>query len=381
MNQYQIEIYNNLMTLVSTNEAFYMKDQELDGVVYRVFSYRLASYSDFLLPSALECRGIMFKLGDTGQVDSLVSMPMNKFFNVGECPFTIGLDYEDPMQVMLKMDGSLISTYLHNGQLRLKSKTSLSSDHAINAMVYLDRDENKQFKQELVELVMKGYTVNMEYTSPEPSMRIVIGYSVPWLTVLNVRSTLTGEYIDPNKIKAAYASINNHWVQRFTYADYNCDDGQEFLEYVPCLTQIEGFVLQLKTGQLVKIKTDWYRALHFTKDSVNNPRRLFEAVLDETTDDLREMFKDDPESIKAILQMEELVSHLYNNLVKTVEDFHQHWYKEDRKTYAIAGQKYLNKREFGLAMNLYLGKEFSFREQMKKWYADYGIKDTVLEKE
>ena len=131
----------------------------------------------------------------------------------------------------------------------------------------------------------------------------------------------------------------------------------------------------------MKKKTDWYCSLHFSKDSVNNPRRLFEAVLDEATDDLREMFKDDVESIKAIEEMETLVRGLYNHLVKQVEDFYLHNQWMERKDYAIAGQKQLHKREFGLAMNKYLGQEFSYKQYMKKHYASYGIRDTVTNKE
>lgn len=374
MNQYQITLYNQLMALVDTNEAFSKKDQELDGIIYRVFSYRLAGYQDFCLPGALECRGIMFEL-DADQPVRLAAMPMEKFFNDGENPFTIGLDYKKLEQSMLKMDGSLMSTYLHKGVLKIKSKTSLSSEHCINAMRYLARPENEELKDELHAIAEAGYTVNMEYTSPEPYMRIVIGYTEPKLTVLNIRDTENGSYVLREALKGRFEKVLEHWV-----ATNEVEDGNEFMASIPALVGIEGYVVQLPSGQFVKKKTDWYRALHFSKDSVNNPRRLFEAVLEETTDDLKEMFKDDPESLKAIAQMEELVSHLYNHLVSTVEDFYEVNKHLDRKDYAVNGQKVLDKKGFSLAMLLYQGKPFSYKEMMKKWYKEYGIKDTVQEK-
>src|SRR5574343_956898 len=275
MNQYQIDLYNDLMLLVSTNEAFYMKDQELDGVMYRVFSYRLASYTDFLLPGALECRGIMYEIDSVGTPIRSVVMPFAKFFNVGENPMEMGLDFEDPQQVMLKMDGSLISTFLHKGELLLKSKTSLFSEHVVRATKFLNK--HIQFKEELKSLAEKGWTVNMEFISPDYEMRIVIGYPVDWLTVLSIRDMQDGRIITKEEIdKDVYPEIHNHWVERFTYEDYGCSTGQEFINLVPTLVDIEGFVIILRSGQFVKIKTDWYKALHHTKDSVNNPRRLFE---------------------------------------------------------------------------------------------------------
>ncbi len=77
-------LYNDLMTLCQTgDDAFYYVDHTVtEHTKYRVFSYRLASYSDFLKPNALNCRGVMFQMLDSGPL--LVSLPMEKFFNLGE---------------------------------------------------------------------------------------------------------------------------------------------------------------------------------------------------------------------------------------------------------------------------------------------------------
>ena len=155
MNDFQHTLYNDLLKLTQTNEAFFYKDQELDDQTYRVFSYRLASYTDFLAPNSLECRGVMFRIIDEKPVE-LSALPMEKFFNDQENPFTIGLNYNNIKQVTLKMDGSLMSTYIHNGQLRIKSKTALGSDHAINAMRWLDLPENAEYKKQLLTLTRYG---------------------------------------------------------------------------------------------------------------------------------------------------------------------------------------------------------------------------------
>ena len=87
----------------------------------------------------------------------LAALPMQKFFNVNENPFTMDLDMNDVEGIDLKADGSLISTYLHNVSqdtynrddvLRLKTKGSLESDQALAAMKWLDLPENSKFKED-----------------------------------------------------------------------------------------------------------------------------------------------------------------------------------------------------------------------------------------
>jgi Straboviridae RNA ligase 1 len=89
MNEYQTKLYNDLMTLCDTSESFFFKDEPIGHNKYgfktfRIFNYRLCSYSDFLNESALECRGIMFEVDLKGNPIRLASLPMNKFFNYRE---------------------------------------------------------------------------------------------------------------------------------------------------------------------------------------------------------------------------------------------------------------------------------------------------------
>lgn len=186
MNTYQQKLYADLLVLTQANEAFYHQEFMLDGKTYRIFNYRLASYTDFQQPGALECRGVMFEVSGDDAVQ-LASLTMSKFFNLNENPSTMGVDLTKVKRIEEKADGSLMSTYLHNDELRLKSKGSLFSDQALAAMKWLDRPENKQFKNELKLAAMgvRPYTVNLEWCSPEH--RIVLGYMEPTLKVLNMR--------------------------------------------------------------------------------------------------------------------------------------------------------------------------------------------------
>ncbi len=373
------ETYKNLMELISKNEAFFFKDFTLQDKTYRIMNYRLASWSLFQEPSALNCRGIMYDVTDETNV-KLVSLPPEKFFNYEEG----GVEHTKGKlgDKMVKMDGSLISTYTHNGEMFFKSKGSLFSSQALDAMKLINKDEFSQFKNELVKLVELGYTVNLEYTSPEN--RIVIPYQTEELTVLSVRSHENGQNYFATKLKSLlddlgmtaikdnmvyHESLHNHQIEQL-----------KFVDDVRAEQEGEGYVVEIvldeNTSYLTKIKNTKYLTLHQTKDSVNSAKRLFEAVIEEASDDLRSMFADDPYVLNKVAEMENHVQPIFNHIVKTVEDFHKENKDLVRKDYAIKAQK--EQPDFmGLLMNAYLNKPIDFKEFAKKHRKDiFHIEDT-----
>ena len=365
------KLYDTLLALTIDSEAFFFKEDILEDIIYRIFNYRLANYTEFMKEGALECRGIMFEVDKTGEYVRIVSRPMAKFFNLYENPSTIDLDLTKVKRLMDKADGSLISSFLHKDEARLKSKGSLTSDQANDANAHLNLPEHADLKLFTDVLAGLNYTINFEWVSPDN--RIVLAYDKPELKILNVRHNKTGEYMD---IFGDKACLNHKVLQQYAVDAFTVDNPVEFLESVPNMTQsIEGFVCEMEDGTLFKIKTLAYLTLHKSKDSINSPRRLYEAVLYEATDDLRSLFHDDPAAISIIQEMEEKVDKLYNHVVDSVEKFYETNKHLDRKDYAIAGQKDLDKKLFGLVMNLYLDKPFSYKEFMVKRWKDFGIKD------
>lgn len=371
MNDYQLKLYNDLIELADTDEAFFYKDFYVDETVYRIFNYRLASYMDFLKPSALECRGVMFEVAD-GLVVRLVTLPMEKFFNLHENPMTMNLDLSEVDDVELKADGSLISTYLHDHTLRLKSKGSLESDQALDSMAFLEHPDNYEFKMQLQVLAALGYTVNMEWCAPHN--RIVLSYENPQLTVLNIRNNATGEYVDYYDVvsrEEEFYEIEERWIEKLDIKDH-----AKFVSEIPDMEGVEGYVVRLvSTGQRVKIKTEWYLVQHRAKDSINSPRRLFEACIEEATDDLRSLFYDDPIVIGMIDEMEQFAEGIYNHTVDSVEKFYDANKGLERKEYAILGQQELDKKIFGLAMSKYLGKDCDYKAFLRKHYKSFGVAD------
>ena len=368
------EFYENLMSLVEKSEAFYYKDFPKDDRVYRIFNYRLASYTEFLAPDATECRGHMFDVTDE---PFLVSRPMEKFFNLYENPMTMDLDLTAVTDVEMKADGSLISTYLHNDKLYLKTKGSLESDQAIAAMKFLDLPENENFKEELTIIALLGNTVNMEWCAPDN--RIVISYPNAHLVVLNIRCNRNGVYLDREVLlehaDPVFSETVKRYVALFVTDPVEYDSIVEFVADIPNKEGIEGFVVRLDSGLRVKIKTEWYLVQHRAKDSINSPRRLFEACIEEATDDLRSLFHDDPVVIAMITEMEAFAEGVYNHTVDQVERFYERNKGLERKEYAILGQEELDKKIFGLAMSKYLERPVDYKAFLRKHYKSFGVAD------
>lgn len=370
-------LFHNLMNLVASNEAFEYKDStSIGGGLYRAFSYRLASYSDFLLPDAVECRGVLFEIDSDGNMIRCAARPQPKFFNAYENPlvmFPSDMLSTEIALAMTKLDGSIISSFMDNdGVIRTKSHTSLHSDHAYNSTALLQG--NDELYGAVVEADAHDCTVNFEYTSPE--WRIVLPYQKDELTVLNVRNRSTGEMIFGETLKERFPILYRYSVFA---KDGDIDTTfpmrhtlRESIHAAYDMKDIEGFVLQLKDGTMCKVKTHWYCALHLSKDSINIDSRLYDVVLQDGSDDLRQMFSNDQYCLDKIDRMEKLVFSTHNNLKQTVEEFVQKNKHLDRKAFALVVQGELPKtlNHQGLAFTLYQGKEADYKEVMLKYMKD-----------
>lgn len=341
------------MDLCKTNEAFFYKDHVLDDQTYRIFNYRLASYTDFLLPAALECRGHMFNITVEDR-PIVVCLPMQKFFNANENLMTTDLDFSNAKSIMDKRDDSLISTYIHKGDVALKTKGSLTSDQAIAGTKWLNLVP--ALKKELYDYTLTSFTVNLEWTAPDN--RIVLNYKEPSLRILNIRSMIDGAYLDKEDIKKTAPMMYGLWVD---LENEHLDDMDTFVNDIVNHTHKEGYVIQFDNGSLVKIKTEWYMIRHRVKDSINYDKHLIEAIVTESIDDVMSLFHDDQDTLDRINSMVAKVVPSFNHLMETIEKFYDDHKDDDRKTYAIASKE-LPDGYISLCMTMYDHKEPDYRK-------------------
>lgn len=348
------KLFKNLMklTALEDNSKFFYRDAFTSlGTKVRVFSYHIASYSDWLQPDALECRGIMFELDEKDNPVRIMARPMQKFFNLNENPLSMNLDLSKILFYMTKEDGSLISTYTDKDYLFLKSKTSVESDQVKQASQWMNQPENADFRNALLETTRQGYTVNMEWVSPEN--RIVLGYDSARLVVLNVRHNTTGEYLDPQTL-FRISGFRGNVVQFFEAPE----DPEAWVKETREAVGIEGYVAVM-TDNMFKLKTDWYCSLHHTKDSINNGKRLWECCAESATDDLRQMFEADKLSLQRINDFDDMYANAFSDSLRFVRAFYDKHRGKDRKEFAIQAQietKEADKRYlFGLIMLTFNG--------------------------
>jgi T4 RnlA family RNA ligase len=379
-------LYSDMMALCKGGDTFFFADRVVDNVTYRIFNYRLASYTDFCKPNALEARGIMFALTDDNGVvledPKLVCRPIRKFFNRFENPLTMDLvvnvDTIERMEV--KEDGSLISTFIHKGELRVKSKGSIESEQGIDAMNWINKNPN--LKQELFNITKQNFTVDMEWVAP--FNRIVLNYKQANLVILHIRCNTTGTLMTKQSVDPyMYPTVLTQWVQDAAQQlSLNYD---QILQQFDDLTGIEGFVVYLKDGTIFKLKCEWYLQLHRCKESVDTPRRLFEVAVNEGTDDLRSMFFDNNYVLEQIEKMELLAKRVYNEVVYEVESFvtlnKNLILNDQRKDYAILAKQTLQPHLMSLAMTQYdhirglPNREVDYKQFVIKNYKLWGLTD------
>lgn len=364
-------IYQDLMNLCADSSSkkisgvFRFSDNITSlGTKVRIFVYELAGYGDFVLPSSQSCRGIMFEMDHEIPV-RIMSRTMDKFFNYSELIgwnnanlLTLGnmviptdIDY-----IMDKRDGSLISTYFDVNKeanienVKLKSLGALYSPQANDSSVWLYQPEHNDLLEFITDYVKSDYTVNFEWTAP--NNQIVLCYREPELRILNIRHNVTGEYVDfkellKNPVFAKYA------VDVFESPESNIED---WVKSVYLMTGIEGYVGVTKSGQMFKIKTDWYSNLHRTKDSVNNNKALVLVCAENAVDDLKQMLRDDKEALYKIDVFYDYFSKCVNNIYQNILVGYNQNKNKDRKDFAVSMNKLFGAKtvEFIIVMNCYI---------------------------
>ena len=353
-----LTLYENLSKLTQHSEVFYKIEHEYDGYIIQTFSYKLASYSDWLSECSLESRGISF-MRDTHENLSIFARPFEKFFNYEENPFTDKLLVSQltPTSITEKTDGSLIMVgKLPNGKLLAKTKSTPYSDQAIRATEIINN--NNLYKDFCNDWIDKGYTVLAEYVAP--TNQIVLFYPEEKLVLLALRNMLTGEYHSVHELKECPFEI----VKKYNIS----------LEDVAKLQETasgrEGFVIVFDNGQRMKFKTLDYIKKHRCKDNVSNKKHLSELILGNGLDDILPLFKEDKDLLRYLEEFRVKLVVLYNELIQEIDNFYSTNKNLQRKDYAIKATSELGNK-MSLAMNLYEGRDNGI--------ADFIIKNKLYE--
>ena len=370
------KLYNNLMNLCTDpvhEDAFYYQDFTSDDKIYRIFNYRLVNWTTFQNAiDAKKCRGTMFEISNK---PALVSLPPDKFFNYAEGDVN-HCNFSGEILVHEKLDGSLISTYMHNGEMRLKSKGSINSSQAIEAMLWLELPENSELKQNMINILNEQEcTINLEWTGPQN--RIVVGYESADLRVLSINIHDDGHTI----LKQNH--INLPFTKQISLDEYCADLEEENMHSMVNKmyneTTGEGYVISfLYDSDLqyqVKVKNHTYCNLHKIKDSISSPEALAELIIRGGVDDVYDLFADDIHTINLIEDMENKVVPIFNHMVSDTEKFYFANKHLTRKEYAIKARTEVPIL-MPLLMNLYIEREINYEDfAVRNMNTIFGVKN------
>lgn len=267
----KIENLNDILPFVKEQEYIGVNKQSNGATV---ICYNISNGDSFTNSFEKEARGITFDASG-----KIISRPLHKFFNLAEREEVQpqNLDWNKMVAAFDKMDGSMITTGLINGEFFAKSKKSFQSDVAVSATNFVQA--NQKYYDFTRYCALANMTPIFEFTSP--NHRIVLRYAQDNMTLLHVRDNFTGVYLMPEEV-AQLASKYDIPVNKPVYGREL--DLPELLKSLNTVEGIEGYVIQFENGEMVKVKTKWYVNLHHAVTFVRE-RDIARMVVEEQIDD------------------------------------------------------------------------------------------------
>jgi T4 RnlA family RNA ligase len=303
---------------------------------------------------------------------------LHKFFNVGEHdsvqPWAI--DWSKVTRIMEKRDGSMITPVLTTGRnFKFKTKKTFTSAEAIAAGDHLGFVAGGT--QWIGNLLLAGLTPTFEFTSPK--FPIVIKYEKDELTLLHIRENATGRYLNEEEI-ATLASpfpIVQNLVHQFmdAHMEMGCfaDDQvswDKLDQAAKTAEGIEGWVIQFEDGNMVKLKTQWYVALHHSV-TFTRWRDIARTVVADQSDDLKGAFAMTGRSIQPILEVERKIKERIDfarEAAQQIVDVFAQVGAGDAKSLALSVK---NHPHMGIIMKVFRKQEIDWMA----WYAKNHLDD------
>lgn len=217
-----------------------------------------------------EMRGLVFD-----PQGRLISRRFHKFFNLGEREDVSQIDVSRHHVVLEKLDGSMITPMIVNGELRWATKMGIT-DVAAQAEKFV-KNSSINYRAFALNLLEQDCTPIFEWCSR--SQRIVIDYPEDKLVLIAIRDNDTGEYTRFDRPVSEYGIPTVSTLEPIS-------DLTKFTEELRKREDIEGVVIRFDDGHMVKVKTDTYVALHRAKSELESQRNVVRLILDEKVDDL-----------------------------------------------------------------------------------------------
>ena len=225
-----------------------------------------------------ELRGIIFHK-ETGKI---IARRLHKFFNYGEKMYGEALDVSQRHVVMEKVDGSMITPIFVNGSPRWGTKMGITEiGMAAETFIYTHR--NMDYNGLAFDCESLNATPIFEYCSTNPDYQVVVRHPEERLVLLHIRDKITGKYWKRSVVEH-FAYVYS--VPIVEVYDYKLTDAATFVELIRQNSDVEGVVIQFDDGHMVKVKTDWYLALHRAKAAIEKEKDVAMIIVNDSLDDM-----------------------------------------------------------------------------------------------
>lgn len=252
-----------------------------------------------------ECRSLVLGIPTDELGWHVVSRSYDRFFNLGETECIYDMNY---MEGVTKLDGSLIGMFYYKGKWLYRTKSMIMPDNYLNDT----RDKWADLIDPLITLDYiddyYDHTYIFELTSDRN--RIVTLYDCTELTLLSMRSNLTGNYLPSNKVRSMAHLYDWRIPERLTFKTMD-----ECVDYVNSLTDLkEGLVLYGNDNRpMAKVKSQAYMRAHAARGELGLTfKRIFDITEANEQDEYIAIFPEEK-------YMFDLYFDGFNNLLKDID--------------------------------------------------------------
>jgi len=283
------------------------------------------------------CRGLILN----PSTREIVALPFEKFFNWNQG----GRVTSAPLrEVTTKMDGSLGILYRENGEHKIATKQSFTSDQALWATEWLNKHVD-------VSKIPDNLTLLFEIIYPEN--RIVVDYKgKSELVLIGCIDRFTGQDYWMTEFLPLAKELNLSTPKMWFFR--NIDELIDATREIEA-AEMEGFVARFKDGQRFKFKGDDYLRVHRMLYNMS-PKRIYQYMLDGSLPDYIEGIPD--EFLPRILS---IVSRIENHALEVVSECTKaniaSELDQDRASFAQWVVKNIPKRAMPVAFAMYDGKD------------------------
>lgn len=260
---------------------------------YIVFNYHVAHDDSFDCPIRRELRGLIFS--PSGDV---ISRPFHKFFNLNEKEETRNVDWSVPHHVLNKLDGSMVRPIPLSSGIRWGTKMGIT-DVSLLCENYISK--HPRYDSFARMCINRNTTPIFEYVSP--TNRIVLEYSEEDCVLLAIRFNNTGRYLSVESMKMIANQYHIPVVQEM----------KNPVDTISSMKDIEGVVVRFENGHMIKIKSEWYVAIHKAKENLLFEKNVIKLILEDKLDDILPNLPDS--DVQRILEYKET---LLNNIDRNV---------------------------------------------------------------